>query len=300
MTSANYKSEARNRRLHSGWILAIVVFVVVGGLLAYSFAEPFWIETKEVTYASTQVPPEFDGVRIVFLTDIHHGLFFSQDRVKKLVKRVNDMQPDIIALGGDYVERNTDNETSCFVELAKLSARLGRYAVLGNHDYGAPTLVNSSLVTDPSVASKAIEDAGIQLLDNAALWIELGEARIRLGGVSDCREGRPLLAPTVADVAQDELVILLSHNPAYAEQLPTGAVDLMLSGHNHGGQITFFGLWAPRLPSGYGQKYRTGVVRTGSTTVVLSNGIGTTFPPMRFFARPQIIEITLRHIANAG
>jgi hypothetical protein len=68
----------------------------------------------------------------------------------------------------------------------------------------------------------------------------------------------------------------------------------VLSGHTHGGQVTFFGLWAPYLPSDYGQKYRTGLVVTENTTVIVSNGIGTIFPPIRFFAPPQIVEIILQ------
>ncbi len=81
---------------------------------------------------------------------------------------------------------------------------------------------------------------------------------------------------------------------------PTEGVDLVLSGHMHGGQISFFGLYAFYLPSDYGQKYRTGVVENGSTTVIVSNGIGNSIvPPVRFFAPPQIVEITLRHTAAA-
>jgi predicted MPP superfamily phosphohydrolase len=75
--------------------------------------------------------------------------------------------------------------------------------------------------------------------------------------------------------------------------LQPGDVDLVLSGHTHGGQITFFGLWAPVVGSDYGQKYRTGMVDNGKTTVVVSNGVGTILPPLRFFAPPQIVVITL-------
>ncbi len=88
-------------------------------------------------------------------------------------------------------------------------------------------------------------------------------------------------------------MVLASHEPDFAEELQPGAVDLVLSGHTHGGQMTFFGLWAPFVGSEYGQKYRTGMVVNGVTTVIVSNGVGTIFPPLRFFARPQIVVITL-------
>jgi predicted MPP superfamily phosphohydrolase len=73
----------------------------------------------------------------------------------------------------------------------------------------------------------------------------------------------------------------------------TDKIDLVLAGHTHGGQVTFFGLWAPFTSSKFGQKYRTGIVETGRTRVIISNGIGTITPPVRFFARPQIIIIDL-------
>jgi uncharacterized protein len=117
--------------------------------------------------------------------------------------------------------------------------------------------------------------------------------------VSAYSMGRPRLGPIIEGTNADDFVILVSHNPDYAEELPPGAVDLTLSGHTHGGQITFFGLWAPYLPSDYGQRYRTGLVETENTTVIVSNGIGTIFPPIRFFAPPQIVEITLERGSSA-
>ncbi|MGB9594408.1 MAG: metallophosphoesterase, partial [Anaerolineae bacterium] len=90
-----------------------------------------------------------------------------------------------------------------------------------------------------------------------------------------------------------DFVILLSHNPDYAERLITRDIDLMLSGHTHGGQVTLFGLWAAAVPSAYGQKYRGGFVRTEHTLVYVTTGVGTITPPVRFWARPEVVLITL-------
>lgn len=283
----------RSRRLNRWWTVALAFLVVIAALLGYMFAESFWIEVERYELSSPQVPAEFDGTKIILLTDIHRGWFFSQDRVRNLADKVNGLHPDLIALTGDYVYVSTDYESSCFAELAALEAPLGRFAVLGNHDYAEHS--SDGDTTDPSAAIQAIKAAGIDLLDDRGVWVEREGERIRIGGVSDYKMGLPDLAPTIDGTTPADLVILLDHNPDYAETLPAGAVDLVLSGHTHGGQVTFFGLWAPHLPSEYGQKYRTGVVRNGDTTVIVSNGLGTIFPPMRFFARPQIVEITLRH-----
>jgi predicted MPP superfamily phosphohydrolase len=254
--------------------------VVVAGVLAYGFAETYRLEVKQITVTSPDVPTAFDGTTVVLLTDIHRGWFFSQDRVGRLVTRVNALKPDLIVLGGDYVYANTDYEASCFAELAGLRAPLGRFAVLGNHDYGE----HDDSGDGPTPAIEAIRDSGITVLDNQAVWVEKAGARIRIGGVGDYNQDTPQLGPTVEGTSASDFVLLVSHNPDYAEELPICAVDLMLSGHTHGGQVTFFGLWAPFTPSRYGQKYRTGLVVTETTTVIVSNGIGTIFPPIRFFA----------------
>lgn len=285
---------ARKPRPKRWWLLALAVLVVVAGVLAYGYVESYRIEVKQFTFTSPDVPSGFDGTRIVLLTDIHRAAFFSQGRVGRLVERVNALQPDLVVLGGDYVYANADYEASCFAELAHLQAPLGRFAVLGNHDYGEYDDGNRNGDVDPTVAIDAIRGAGITPLDNQAVWVEKAGTRIRVGGVGDLTEDMPQVAPTLEGTDAGDFVLLVSHNPDYAEELPIGAVDLMLAGHTHGGQVTFFGLWAPYLPSEYGQKYRTGLVVTEATTVIVSNGIGTIFPPIRFFARPQIVEITLR------
>ena len=267
------------------WVGGAVVALLVAIFVAYSFVEPFMLKVKEVTFTSADLPKAFDGTRVVFISDIHRGPFFSQDRVRSLVSKVNALKPDLILLGGDYVyEDPVKYSESCFQELARLNAPEGCFAVLGNHDYGK----------DVGPSTRAIQNAGITLLDNRGVWIDKGNERIRLGGVGDYDVDNPDIAPIIRGTAPGDFVLLVSHNPAFVRELKPGQVDLMLSGHTHGGQVTFFGLWAPVLPREVGQKLRTGVVKTDATTVIISNGVGTIFPPIRFFARPDIVVVTLR------
>jgi predicted MPP superfamily phosphohydrolase len=255
-------------------------------LLVYAYAETYWIELKEITVSSRDLPQAFSGKRIVFLTDIHRGPFFSQKRLEKLVERVNGLQPDLILFGGDYIHRSPEFIPPCFAALGKLHAPLGKFGVLGNHDHW-----ESAALTRQYAAR-----AGIRLLDNRAVWIYQEGARIRLGGVGDLLRDISDSRPTLEDVRANDFVMLLSHNPDYIETIHDNRIDLVLSGHSHGGQITFFGWWAPVSNSYYGEKYRTGLVKTPYTKAVISNGIGTITPPLRFFARPQIILITLKRI----
>ena len=142
--------------------------------------------------------------------------------------------------------------------------------------------------------SSSSERAGIKWINNGAQWVSRNGQRIKIGGVGDLWEGCQDITPTIADTTEEDFVILVSHNPDYVETKTTRAVDLVLSGHTHDGQVTFFGLWAPFVPSLYGQKYRTGMVDTPFTTIITSNGIGTIPPPIRFFARPEIVLIHLQ------
>lgn len=265
--------------------IKLSLFLLIIILVAYSLIEPYLLEVKQYTITSDQVPPAFDGLRIAFLSDIHRGPFVSQERMGQLVNKVNGLHPDLIALGGDYVHVERKYLPSCFIELSKLRAKYGVYGVLGNHDY-----YGSSDLTAYYMAR-----AGIICLSNHSTWVNIGNQRIKLGGVGDFEEDMQDLSPTIDDVKPDDYVILLSHNPDYAETFTDNEVDLMLSGHTHGGQITLFGLWTPFNRSLYGQKYQSGLVQTSSTKVIVSNGIGTVIAPIRFGARPQIVEVTLKH-----
>ncbi len=262
-------------------IIAITALLVL--CVAYMYAETYWIETKEVVIESSQIPASFDGKKIVFLSDIHAGPSFSIQRVDALVKQVNDMHPDLILLGGDYIDKDYSYVSPVFDSLSDLSAPLGVYGVLGNTDPQYRTL-------------NAFGNSTITYLGNEGFWINQSGERIRIGGVGDYNNGAQIEEKAIGDTQPSDFMIMVTHNPDYFPEVNENVVDLVLSGHTHGGQITFFGLWAPVVNSKYGQKYRTGVQQYNNTTLVVSNGIGTVILPFRFFARPQIIVIELKRI----
>jgi predicted MPP superfamily phosphohydrolase len=267
--------------------LALALAISAGGCGLF---DTYRLETAEYTYGSPDVPAAFDGTRVVLVTDIHCGPYYTEERVGRLVDRINRLEADLVLLGGDYVYGGTEYEAPCFAQLARLEAPLGRYAVLGNHDYGPP----DSEEGGPEDAIAAAAEADITLLANQAVWLEKEGQRIRLGGVVDFWRDQPQLEPITDGTRAADLVLLLCHHPDYSEELPAGVIDLVLSGHMHGGVVTLLGSWAPPVRSDYGQKYRTGIVRNGRTTVIVSNGIGTSTPlPVRFYAPAQIVILTL-------
>jgi uncharacterized protein len=266
--------------------ILIIVFITV----LYAFTEPFLIEDKVIYISDRDVPQEFIDCKIIFLTDIHHGPFFSEARLERLVKKVNSLHPDIILLGGDYVHRKAEYIPGCFKALSGLKPDIGTYGVLGNHDHWE----------DATLTINAMKKAGITYIGNDSEWIEQGRGKIKIGGVGDLYMDVQDIDKTIHDVVSGDFTILISHNPDYAEYLYTDKIDLVLSGHTHGGQVTFFGIWAPLLPSAYGQKYRTGLIAADNFMVIVSNGIGTITPPARFFARPQIVTVILKNEIGDG
>ena len=255
-------------------------------LAGYTLFEPYRLKVTTIPLVSPDIPPGFNGAKLVFITDIHHGRFFTASRLRNMVKTVNALTPDIVLFGGDYYQWNAQYIEPCFEELAKINAPLGKFGVFGNHDYWSDFL---------TTAAPARIRAGIQPLDNQAFWVTRGGDRIKIGGVGDWLESSQDLRPTVHDTTEGDFVLLVSHNPEYAEFIRTRNVDLVLSGHTHGGQMTLFGLWAPAPFMHFGLKYKRGLVHAPFTDVFISNGIGMTGLPLRFCARPEIVLLTLRH-----
>jgi len=283
-------------KLRKGTRLLFIIVLTGVLLLTYSSLETRWIKTTHVTIESPDIPTSFNGKRIVFVSDIHHGASLSRERVTKLVQRINNLNPDIIILGGDYVSRDEKYIIPVFDELRNLKSKYGIFGVMGNHDY----FVNGDL------SIKMMERNGIKLCDNKSYWLKINRDSIKIGGVDDPDGQEPKLDSTVYDVHKKDFCILISHRPEFINKINNELVDLTLSGHTHGGQVTFFGLWAPILPTENGtwtslsltkesQKYRYGLVHSKpNMQSYISSGIGTRAPHFRFFCRPEIAVLELK------
>ncbi|MFC0878585.1 metallophosphoesterase [Saccharicrinis sp. FJH2] len=264
-------------------------FLIAGILiLSYAYIETYWIKTKNLTIYSENLPDSFDGKKLVFISDVHLGPYISEKRIQKVVNRINALQPDIILLGGDYIDIRAKYVMPVFNALQNLKAPMGKYGVLGNHEF----------IEDPQQVIRKFRESKLNLCHNNSFWITEGKDSIKIGGVGDLWESDQKIENTINDVRDSDFCILLSHNPDYIEELKTNKIDLMLSGHTHGGQVTFFGLWAPLIPSDYGQKYRYGLKQIKHTQLYVTSGVGVVGVPFRFFCRPEIVEITLKTIKD--
>jgi hypothetical protein len=196
----------------------------------------------------------------------------------------NALEPDVVLLLGDYVHRGARYIAPGIAPFAKLRARDGVYAVLGNHDHWdgqADTL-------------RALRAAGVESLVNRSVVLRRRGDPLVVAGVGDWMEDEQRLDVALAGRAPGQPRIVMSHNPDYAESLPPSErVDLLVSGHTHGGQVSLPGYGAPLLPSRYGRKYQQGLVEGPRSKVYVTRGVSTIAPPVRLFCRPEVTAITL-------
>lgn len=264
-----------------------VVLVLLVAALAWAFIEPFMLTVTHSVVSSPQVPQQFDGTRIVFISDVHAGRLYGASRVKRLIDAINGMKPDLVILGGDFVGGYSGGLDIFFEEARRLKAPLGVLAVLGNHD-----------VWEAHLRSRArLKSLGATLLDNRHVRVMHDGAAIIVGGVNDPEVAKADVAEAARGIPVNDFSILVSHDPdVFAEQLApcSRAFDLALAGHNHGGQVTLFGLWAPVMPSKYGNRYRGGWIRENGVDIFDSRGIGTVYVPVRFFSPPEIVVLDLK------
>lgn len=272
--------------------IALAVLALLAIAAGWAFAEPYTLTVTRDTVTSPDIPAEFDGVRIAYLTDVHAGPFFSAERVGRLIDTVNNQRPHLVILGGDNVGGKSGGAALFYPQASRLSAPLGVIAVMGNHD----------VWEGHAQARSQLASAGAVVLENANARVRLGGGWIRVGGVVDLDTGAPDIAEAAADIGTGEFAILVSHNPDVFAELPEvrGAFDLALGAHTHGGQVTYFGLGAPLVPSKFGERYRQGWRTEGGVPILVSRGVGTMNLPIRFFAPPQIHVIELRQGETAG
>jgi len=262
--------------------------------------ERHWVQVTRIDVHLQGLPESFEGMRIAQLSDIHMDAYTEPFFLRHVIDKINHLNPDAVFLTGDFVSELPGSKKyaigaawQCANLLTELKCR-PLYAILGNHD----VVVGAEEVTAALIAN------GITVLDNTFLPIERGDHRIWLAGLDDPLAGEPdpdLAIPASIRNVPNEPVILLCHSPDYADTLlaqPAGhAVDLMLSGHTHGGQVRL-PLFGPLTLPELGRKYVEGWFRPGSETarmqLYVNRGIGTVGVPFRFDCPPEITEITLR------
>jgi len=246
-----------------------------------------------------RLPQEFDGFTIIQLSDFHFDPYFSIIPIRKSVQIANDLKPDLVVLTGDFVSAPTIESAlrnkraalqadPCSEALKDLRAPHGVWAVLGNHD----------AFSDPVHVTEALKAGAINVLSNSAAPIERSSSRFWLAGLSDVLARRADLDATLKGISPEEPVVLLAHEPDFADHTVKYPVDLQLSGHSHGGQIRLPLLGPVYLPR-LGRKYPRGLRTIDRLSLYTNVGIGTLYVPVRWNCAPEITLITLRSLKPA-
>jgi uncharacterized protein len=235
------------------------------------------------------LPNAFHGLRVVQISDIHHGLFLPKEWLSEAVRQANRLDPDIIALTGDFVTYSRRMIGPAAELLGRLRARHGVYAVLGNHDFRV----------DADAVTSALGRQRIEVLRNRHTSLRFGSESLYLAGVDDYGYGADLRR-AMRGVPREAATILLAHNPRVIHLASRQGVSLVLSGHTHGGQVNL-----PLLGTVYGRsperlRYKIGWDRMGLTQIYVSRGIGTIVLPWRLRCPAEITHLELLRGAAGG
>lgn len=260
----------------------------VGGVLAaWSLYEAQWVETLEVDVLVPGLHEDLRGFRILHLSDFHLGMLSLNGRaLRKAVEWGREQHPDLVAVTGDLVTRPR-GAPDLHRALTALAAPHGVHVVLGNHDFGR-TRDPFNQPGDPA----AVEGAGAVLYSGSASALEVGSARLQVVGVDPVSFRRRVRPGALVDPEAD-LRILLCHFPDVVRWLEPGDFDLTLAGHLHGGQIC--------IPTPRGKLrlehlralHWEGLHQTAAGQLYVSRGLGTSFVPFRFLARPEVTLLRL-------
>ncbi len=271
----------RLARALSKWLAREIFPRIPGSQLPYDWQLRHRLTLSEAEIGVSGLPRPFDGLRVLFLSDVHAGPFVSATVLRETFLRLLALKPDLVLLGGDLTTVENGEFVSHREAFAVLDAPLGAFAVLGNHDHYSG---QAAQLRD------LIEAAGIRVLHNRSVELRRGAGRLALAGVDDTLLGEPDLDAALAGATPP--LLLLSHNPDLFFDAARRGVALMFAGHTHGGQIRI-----PGLPVWVRQsRFRLdeGRYRSGATELVVSRGLGAVGLPLRLACSPEAVLLRLR------
>lgn len=269
------KSQKRKKCVRK---VLLVIFIIIALLITYArFIEPNIIRVKEYKIETPKITENNNGLKIVHFSDLHYESTITHNNIEKVINKINFLNPDVVVFTGDLIEEKislTDSEVKYLIsELTKIKTKLGKYAVLGNHDI------------DNSYAKDVLEKSGFKILANEEeLIYNKDNTPIALYGVKDTLYEDASIKDFNLD--NNYLKILLVHEPDYIKQT-NNSFDIVLAGHSHNGQVKIPFLKPLWLPIG-SRSYWDNYYKVGETDLYISNGLGSSGINLRFASTPSI------------
>jgi len=252
------------------------------------------IVVSESSYYNPKIPSDFDGYKIVHISDLHNKMFGNGQI--NILKKIRNLSPDVIVVTGDLIDRRRYDLDSAMTFILGAVKIAPVYYVSGNHEAWSGKF---------PLIKERLNEAGVIILDDVSVELAKGGSSIQIIGLADPGFSRPAyygshiseatekLTPWSTD---EEFKILLSHRPELFDVYCETNMDLVFTGHAHGGQVRIpliGGLVAPN--QGLFPRYTSGSYSKGSTTMYVSRGLGNSLIPLRIFNRPEIVAVTLRN-----
>lgn len=257
-------------------------FILAAMIVVYSAEiEPNWLQVKEQQVYIKNLPASFEGFRIVQISDLHGKMYPD----KELIKRLNQLKPDLLVITGDIFDENEEVPLSYAGQiLGGLTARHGIYYVYGNND---------EYLRKEDI-KETLKKINIHVLDNEKTEIQMNGQKIELIGVDYTHSSSEVDLTSIVDDTGNAPKILLAHRPEIIKYALNAGIDLVLVGHTHGNQVNV--AYMPKfinvLKKGY-EKYSSGLFELGTTQMYVNRGLGTSDIPVRFLSRPEITVLNL-------
>ncbi len=261
------------------------------GISAYAFAgstigtltrNDYKIERVRIKIEN--LPDELKGLTIGLISDIHSGIFMTEEDMKEYAFALENLKPDLILLPGDFITSDPEEIYPFVNAFGNLKAKYGVFATLGNHEF---------FTRQPQKIAQLLEKNGIRVLRNESEKIEINGEKIFIIGIDDLRYGADL-DKAIKNIEKNKLKILLSHKPYAFEEFAYNQIELTVSGHTHGGQIVFAKIDDTYIaPASLVSKFVAGHYKLGNSHLYVTRGVGVVGLPIRFNCPPEITHITL-------
>lgn len=268
-------------------ILIIYPILIIGAIGLYSiYVEPRLLISKN-NNINIDVKNE-SQIKIVQFTDTQLGEFYSIADLEKAIEKINEQNPDIVVFTGDLIDNAAkyDDLYNVSEVLSKVEAKYGKFAIYGNHDYGGGAVRHYEGI---------MNESGFKVLVNSSEKININGVNVNILGADDALMGNFDVEDTITGIDKNDINILLAHEPDLADYFVEYPVDLILSGHSHGGQV-WIPFMGPIVKNELSKTYTKGLYQLKNehnTNVFVSSGLGNTKLPFRMFNIPEIVVFNI-------
>lgn len=269
------------------FIIILIILILLGCIIIWSrYVSTSGLIVNEKKVINSKLPESFKGLKVVHISDIHYGKTINKKQLSKVVDKINLINPDLVVFTGDLIDKDTEIKDKLIKDLAdelkKINSKYGKYAVKGNHDYTSDSFL------------EIIENSNFTLLDNSydLIYNEKNDS-ILISGLSsniksEINYESALNYFNLEGSNKDIFSIVLMHEPDNVDELlKNRSIDLVMSGHSHGGQVRlpFIG---PIIKINGAMKYPNEYYKVNNTDLYVSFGLGTSTYPFRLFNKPSI------------